>query len=213
MPDPSRSVMLAVPCSSIRRRAFLLSSTPIKPLTFHDIPSHLKCLVLAVAMAACGGAALAQSSTLPSPPTSPAAPNDNNAPLTARVRAFDEVFFTAFNTCDLAALQRLVSPDLEFFHDLAGTSRTREKFLASVKENVCGKFTRALLPGTLEVWPLGKEGAIYSGSHRFCHAAKTGCQGEGRFLHVLEERDGRLLLLRVVSYDHRPVPAGAGGGK
>lgn len=172
-------------------------------MTFNDIRSHLKRLAFAAVLAACGGSAFSQSSSTPTPA--------DGMPLAERVRVFDETFFAAFNTCDLATLQRLVSPDLEFFHDLAGISRTSDKFIASIKENVCGKFTRAPLPKTFEVWPLGKEGAIYSGTHRFCHAGKTSCQGEGRFLHVLEDRNGRLVLLRVVSYDHRPIRAESGG--
>lgn len=129
----------------------------------------------------------------------------STASLTERVRAFDTAFFNAFNTCDLPTLERMVSPDLEFFHDLAGASRSRATFVASVKNNVCGKFTRELVKPSFESWTLGQEGAIYSGTHQFCHAGKTGCQGEGRFLHVLEERNGQLVLLRVVSYDHREV--------
>lgn len=130
------------------------------------------------------------------------------APQTAmgeRVRAFDAAFFNAFNSCDLSTLEKLVAADLEFFHDLAGASRGREAFITSVKNNVCGKFTRTSLTKTFESWPLGSQGAIYSGSHQFCHVGKTGCQGEGRFLHVLEERNGQLVLLRVVSYDHRDL--------
>ena len=127
------------------------------------------------------------------------------APLPERVRAFDAAFFNAFNTCDLATLERMIAPELEFFHDLGGTSRTRATFLESTKANVCGKFTRQLVKPSLESWTLGKEGAIYSGTHHFCHTGKTGCQGSGRFLHVLDDRNGQLVLLRAVSYDHQEL--------
>ena len=126
-------------------------------------------------------------------------------PQAARVVAFDIAFFTAFNTCDIATLERMTAPDLEFFHDQGGAMRSREKFIASVKQNVCQKFTRELIHPSFETWPLGKEGAIYSGTHRFCEFAKTSCQGQGRFLHVLEERSGQLVVTRVVSYDHREI--------
>lgn len=130
----------------------------------------------------------------------PAAPS-----LAQRVQAFDEAFFAAFNRCDLATLESMVAPGLEFFHDLNGVERSRERFLESVKNNVCGKFRREVVAGSIEVWPLGKDGAIYAGTHRFCNAGKTGCQGQGRFLHILEWQSGRAVLARVVSYDHRPI--------
>jgi Domain of unknown function (DUF4440) len=176
-------------------------------------------LALAASLALCVGimslvqAQASATTTTASAPATKASVAAPPTPLPNRVRAFDTAFFNAFNTCDMATLERMVSPDLEFFHDLAGTSRTSSAFLASVKANVCGKFSRALVPKTFEAWPLGKEGAIYSGSHQFCHAGKIGCQGEGRFLHVLEEHKGQLRLLRVVSYDHREIavaPVSAG---
>jgi ketosteroid isomerase-like protein len=129
----------------------------------------------------------------------------------ARVRAFDRAFFSAFNTCDTKTLEALVAPDLEFFHDNNGVSRTRDKFMADVKAFVCGKFRRERVSGTLESWPLGKVGALYTGTHRCCQLAVHGsndglaCQGEARFLHILEEREQRWVITRVVSYDHRAV--------
>jgi len=135
--------------------------------------------------------------------TAPAAPLA--IPLTERVAAFDTAFFTAFNTCDIARLERMSAPNLEFFHDLGGTQRSRAEFIASVKNNVCGKFTRELVKASFESWTLGKEGAIFSGTHRFCDVGKSARQGQGRFLHVLEEQGGQLVVTRVVSYDHREI--------
>ena len=130
-----------------------------------------------------------------------------------RAAAFDRAFFQAFNTCDLKTLTAMTATDLEFFHDLNGTQRGREAFLSSIEKNVCGKFTREAVTGTMESWTLGKEGVIYSGAHRFCQAGKQVCQGSGRYLHVLTEQEGRLVVTRVISYDHRaidpPSPAGA----
>lgn len=125
-----------------------------------------------------------------------------------RAAAFDRDFFSAFNTCDLKTLAALTAPDLEFFHDLNGILRGRDAFIASVEKNVCRKFSREPVAGTQEAWPLGKDGLIYSGTHRFCsasNAATKGCQGSGRYLHVLMEREGKLIISRVVSYDHRAL--------
>lgn len=136
----------------------------------------------------------------------PAAASSLPATPSHRAANFDRVFFDAFNRCDLAALGKLIAEDLEFFHDLNGTLRGRTAFIEAVRNNVCGKFKRESVPATVESWTLGKEGLIYSGTHRFCHEGKAGCQGQGRFLHVLTEREGQLVLARVVSYDHRALP-------
>jgi len=135
--------------------------------------------------------------------TAPAAPLV--IPLAERVAAFDTAFFTAFNTCDIARLARMSAPNLEFFHDLGGTQRSRAEFIASVKQKVCGKFTRELVKASFESWALGNEGAIYSGTHRFRDVGKSACQGQGRFLHVLDEQGGQLVVTRAVSYDHREI--------
>ncbi|MBL8522032.1 MAG: nuclear transport factor 2 family protein [Betaproteobacteria bacterium] len=138
-----------------------------------------------------------------------AAPAPAPAARPDRAAAFDQAYFQAFNTCDLKTLSALTAPDLEFFHDLNGMQRGREAFLASVEKNVCGKFRREPVAGTMESWPLGQEGVIYAGTHRFCamtpSAQTAGCQGSGRYLHVLVEHDGKLRLSRVVSYDHRAL--------
>jgi ketosteroid isomerase-like protein len=122
-----------------------------------------------------------------------------------RAAAFDRAFFQAFNTCDLKTLTAMTVPDLEFFHDLNGIQRGREAFLSSIEKNVCGKFTREAVAETMESWTLGKDGVIYSGAHRFCQAGKQGCQGSGRYLHVLTKQEGKLVVTRVISYDHRAI--------
>jgi hypothetical protein len=139
-------------------------------------------------------------------PATKAVPEWKAAPgLKERVIAFDRQLFDASVGCDLAVLAGLVSPDLEFYHDVGGLSRTREDFIAKVKANVCGKWRRELDVPTLEIWPLGQYGAVYTGTHRFCDIGKPVCNGYGRFLHVLEEKDGKLVLSRAVSYDHHAI--------
>jgi hypothetical protein len=57
--------------------------------------------------------------------------------------------------------------------------------------------------------PFGRDAVGDSRTHRFCQLAGHGsndgvaCQGEARFLHILEEREQRWVITRVVSYDHR----------
>ena len=126
--------------------------------------------------------------------------------LARRVESIDRSLFDAFNRCELEKLESFFIPDLEFYHDNDGLSASRTKFISDVKKNVCGKFRRELVAGTLEVWPLGDYGAVYSGTHRFCQITGTKCEGSGRFLHILSNSGGVWKVTRVVSYDHQAIP-------
>lgn len=48
----------------------------------------------------------------------------------------------------------------------------KEPFLAAIKQNICGKVQRTLLPDTLEVYPLKGYGAVEIGIHRFHHPGR-----------------------------------------
>ena len=143
-------------------------------------------------------AALAATPADTAPPSS--------ASLTRQIETIDRDLFDAFNGCELKKLDSFFSPALEFYHDLNGVTWTRERFIGDVQKNVCGKFRRELVPGTMKVFPLGTWGAMYSGTHRFCQSGATRCEGIGRFMHLLENRDGVWRVTRIVSYDHRAAP-------
>jgi Domain of unknown function (DUF4440) len=131
---------------------------------------------------------------------------DNEKPgntLYDRIEAMDRELFAAFNDCNLKKLKTFFAPNIEFYHDKAGVTWTRARFIADVKKNVCGKFRRELVAGTMEVWPLGDYGAVYSGSHVFCKTGAARCEGIGRFMHIWEHKRGQWRITRVISYDHR----------
>jgi len=73
-----------------------------------------------------------------------------------------------------------------------------------VKNNLCGKVTRELVPGTLEVYPIAAYGAVEIGVHRFHHPGheETEGVGEAKFIHLWQEKDGAWKLTRVISFDH-----------
>ena len=123
-----------------------------------------------------------------------------------RIEALDRAVFEAFNTCDIAKLESYFSPTLEFYHDLAGPSWGRDKFIGDVKKNICGKFQRKLVAGSLEVHPLGNWGAMYMGTHLFCKTGAAKCEGQGKFMHIWENKVGDWKITRAVSYDHRAAP-------
>lgn len=99
----------------------------------------------------------------------------------------------------------MVSDDLEFYHDQTGLSVGKAPFLAAIKQNICGKVERALLPDTLEVYPLKGYGAVETGAHRFHHPGRPEEDGAGeppKFVMLWQNKDGAWKVTRVISYNH-----------
>lgn len=147
-------------------------------------------LFLVVLWAVCGIRANAQSTTKPNP-------------LLTTIKSLDAKLFDAYNQCDLTTLGVMVSDDLEFYHDQTGLSVGKAPFLAAIKQNICGKTQRRLLPDTLEVYPLKGYGAVEIGIHRFDHPGHPEYDvGEAKFIMLWQNKDGVWELTRVISYDH-----------
>jgi hypothetical protein len=121
------------------------------------------------------------------------------------ILAQDTALFDAFNTCKIEQLSTYVADDLQFFHDKGGLDVGRAKFLENVQKNVCGKFTRALEPGTFEVWPIPGYGAIATGVHRFHHPDNS-ADGIGKFLILWKNVDGHWIMTEAFSYAHAEAP-------
>jgi ketosteroid isomerase-like protein len=123
------------------------------------------------------------------------------------VAALDTRLFDAYNRCDLDTLAAIVADDLEFYHDKTGLSRGRAPFIEAIKNNICGKVHRDLVPGSLEVYPLRTYGAVEIGSHVFCDPRQTArCDparsGAAKFVMLWQNDGGTWKLTRVISYDH-----------
>ena len=128
--------------------------------------------------------------------------------LTKAVTALDKELFDAYNTCNLDKLGTLVADDLEFYHDKTGLAVGKQPFLDAIKNNICGKVTRQLVAGTLEVYPLHGYGAVEIGVHRFYHPASSPDKdvvGEAKFVTLWQYKDGAWKISRVISYDHGGV--------
>lgn len=133
---------------------------------------------------------------------------DGDADLHATIAAQDAAVFDAFNRCDdPAQLERHAShfdAAVEFYHDTGGVTWTREDMLANTRQHACGRFTRALVPGSLRVYPVKDFGAISQGEHRFCQVASGACEGIADFTMVWRlQADGQWRITRVLSYGHR----------
>jgi ketosteroid isomerase-like protein len=122
------------------------------------------------------------------------------------IQSLDTQLFDAYNRCDLEKLGSLLADDLEFYHDKTGLSRGRQALVEGIKNNICGKVTRELVPGTLEVYPIADYGAVEIGVHRFHHPGQTtDSVGEAKFVHLWQNKDGAWKVTRVISFDHQTV--------
>ena len=128
-------------------------------------------------------------------------------PLFTTIQALDERVFEAFNRCaDPGQLQAHAShfaEDVEFYHDNGGVTWTRAGMLENTRKYACGNYTRALVPGTLQVHPVRDFGAISQGVHRFCETGGDACDGLADFVMVWRLREGQWQITRVLSYGHR----------
>jgi ketosteroid isomerase-like protein len=128
-------------------------------------------------------------------------------PLFKTIQSLDTQLFDAYNRCDLEKFGSLIADDVEFYHDKTGLSRGRPALIDGIRNNICGKVTRELVPGTLEVYPIANYGAVEIGIHRFHHPGHEdpGSVGEARFIHLWQNQDGVWKVARVISYDHQSM--------
>ena len=132
--------------------------------------------------------------------------------LAATIAALDSAAFAACNDCaspgKLDEYASFFAPDVEFYHDLGGVTWTRDAMIAQTKANVCGKFQRELVPGTLKVWPIKDYGALARGEHRFCHFKPGGtthpCEGRAEFTILWHRQGNAWTITRAFSYGHGP---------
>jgi hypothetical protein len=124
------------------------------------------------------------------------------------VAALDAALFDAYNRCELETFGSFFTDDVEFYHDKGGLTRSRQSLVESLKNNICGRVRRELLPETLEVYPMDGYGAIEMGVHRFYELKGPNPNepvGEAQFIHLWQHKDGAWKITRVISYDHGPV--------
>ena len=127
----------------------------------------------------------------------------NQEDLNKAITALDAALFDAYNKCDLAKFGSFIDDNVEFYHDQGGVTLGRAALVESVKKNICGTTTRELLPATLQIYYMKGYGAIEMGVHRFHHPGHPEIgDGEGKFVHLWQYKDGAWKVTRVLSYDH-----------
>jgi Domain of unknown function (DUF4440) len=81
----------------------------------------------------------------------------------------DSIFFSLYNNCatQLQAYANFYNDSLEFFHDTGGLSTSKKGVVEGTKKYICGKVTRELVKGSVEVYPIAGYGAVEMGLHMF----------------------------------------------
>jgi Domain of unknown function (DUF4440) len=124
------------------------------------------------------------------------------------IASLDGALFDSYNRCDLQKFGTFFVDDVEFYHDQGGVTHGRQNLTDSIRKNICGKVTRELVPGTLQVYPMRGYGAVEIGIHRFHHpqAEEKEPVGEAKFIHLWQNQNGAWKITRVISFDHVALP-------
>ncbi len=124
----------------------------------------------------------------------------DNAALYKEIITMDSIFFTAYNTCDLATQEKIYADSIEFYHDKGGLMTSKKALMEGTKNNICGKVTRELLPGSVEVYPIKNFGAIEMGLHMFHNnQEKDAIPHSSKFIIIWHKVNEQWLISRVVS--------------
>ena len=131
---------------------------------------------------------------------------ERDTELFRTLAALDAALFESYNNCDLEKNRAFFADDIEFYHDRGGLTVGADKIVRQLKENICGKTRRELVPGSLEAYPLKGYGAVQMGVHRFFSPADSKePAGVAKFVHIWQLKDGTWKITRVISYDHGPA--------
>lgn len=116
------------------------------------------------------------------------------------IKKMDSLYFAAYNTCDIETQAQFYDEEIEFYHDSGGLVTDKAALLRSIEENICGKVSRELLPGSIEVSPIPGFGAVEIGKHSFVNHAEGGSRSEpSKFVVVWKDTPDGWKIYRVIS--------------
>lgn len=114
--------------------------------------------------------------------------------------ALDKKYFDAYNNCDMETQAALYAEEIEFYHDNAGLNTSKESILEAIKNNICGKVTRELVEGSIEVYPIPGHGAFAMGLHKFHNNQEPDAiPTPSRFMMVWKKEENTWKITRVIS--------------
>lgn len=126
----------------------------------------------------------------------------DNAELYHKIVALDSAFFAAYNTCEtnLETYASFYDENIEFYHDNGGFMNSKAKIVEGTKEHVCGKVTRELVKGSIEVYPIKDFGAIEFGLHQFHNSEEPNSKPKvGRFTIIWKNTNSNWKIVKVIS--------------
>lgn len=120
--------------------------------------------------------------------------------LQREIEMQDSIFFAAYNVCDLAKQETIYSDSIEFYHDQNGLMSSKQGILDGTKRNICGKVTRELIKGSVEVYPIKDYGAVEMGLHQFHNSKDTSAKPHPSKFTILWQRSTNgWKIARVIS--------------
>lgn len=112
----------------------------------------------------------------------------------------DAKYFNAYNTCDIETQANIYDENIEFFHDKGGLSTDKKGLLKALKENICGKVTRTLIKGSIEVYPIKNYGAIQIGYHKFYNKEEPNAKSKpSKFVVIWKNKNNSWKITKVIS--------------
>lgn len=142
----------------------------------------------------------------------PTPPALEQAIVARSARLFDAIF----DDCDPDAVAATISADFEFHHDRWGTlADSRDAFVdrlrGECRSRASGEASgsrRELVTGTQRVFPIGEDGALETGVHRFHVSTANGGEtltGIARYTHLWRREHDAWVVARILSYEHMTV--------
>ena len=113
----------------------------------------------------------------------------------------DSIFFGAYNTCNMELQASIYSDSIEFYHDKGGLMTSKQELLDATKKNICGKVTRELMKGSIEVYPIKGYGAVEMGLHKFHNNTEqeTTPSEPSKFIIIWQHKNNEWKIRRVIS--------------
>src|ERR1700754_2139997 len=107
---------------------------------------QIRCPFWAIAIVALCCTGLQTKAQVGVPAYKPSSPE-----LYAEIVRMDSIWEDSYNHCKMDVQEQIFSEDLEFYHDAGGVLKSKTKLIEALKNNICGKVTRELLKGSIEV--------------------------------------------------------------
>ena len=117
-----------------------------------------------------------------------------------QIVSMDKEFFDAYNNCDLKKQDSIYDENIEFFHDKGGLMTSKTELMEATKKNICGKVTRQLVKGSIEVYPINNYGAVEIGFHKFYNNQEPNAESKpSKFIIMWKNENGNWKITKVVS--------------